>query len=182
MIDEPELSMHPKWQEKILAFYKGLFTNTEGIQTAQLFFATHSDHVLKHALIDQANHLVIVLLNDGATIKTKKIDTPSILPSITSAETNFLAFDLISNDYHIELYGWLQDKNSKNKVKDCDNFIITHPKYNPTIHAKAYSFKTTNYQSLPTYIRNSIHHPNPGNSFTPAELRTSIDLLIELCK
>ena len=182
MIDEPELSMHPKWQEKILQYYSGLFTSVSGVQKAQLFFATHSDHVLKNALADQTKNLVIVLERDGSNINTRKIDSPSVLPSITSAETNYLAFDLISNDYHIELYGWLQDKESRNSVKACDDFIIAQPQYNPAIHAKPSNFKTTNYSSLPTYIRNAIHHPDSGNSFTQAELQTSTELLIELCK
>ncbi len=182
MIDEPELSMHPKWQEKILQYYRGLFTNDTGVQTAQLFFATHSDHVLKHALSDQIRTLVIVLERDGETITTKKIDSPSVLPSITSAETNFLAFDLSSNDYHIELYGWLQDKESRNSVKSCDDFIVAHQKYNFALHDKPSNFGTTNYRSLPTYIRNAIHHPDSGNTFDRLELRTSIDLLTQLCK
>lgn len=182
MIDEPELSMHPKWQEKILQYYVGLFTTDSGAQKAQLFFATHSDHVLKNALADQTNNLTIVLERDGENIKTRKIDSPSVLPSITSAETNFLAFDLISNDYQIELYGWLQDKESRNSVKSCDDFIISQQQYNPAIHAKQSNFGTTHYSSLPTYIRNAIHHPDSGNTFTASELRTSIKLLIELCK
>ena len=182
MIDEPELSMHPKWQEKILQYYAGLFTSDSGVQKAQLFFATHSDHVLKNALADQTKNIVIVLERDGGNIKAKKIDSPSVLPSITSAETNYLAFDLISNDYHIELYGWLQDKESRNSVKACDDFIIAQPQYNPAVHNKPSNFKTTNYNSLPTYIRNAIHHPDSGNSFTRLELRTSIELLTELCK
>lgn len=182
MIDEPELSMHPKWQDKILRYYTGLFTSDGGAQKAQLFFATHSDHVLKHALADQTNNLVVVLERDGKNIKTRKIDSPSVLPSITSAETNFLAFGLASNDYHIELYGWLQDKESKQSVKSCDDFIIAQQQYDPSIHAKPSSFGQTCYSSLPTYIRNAIHHPVSGNTFTGAELRTSINLLIELCK
>lgn len=182
MIDEPELSMHPKWQSKILQYYKGLFTSGECVQKAQLFFATHSDHVLKQALSDQAKSIVIVLEREGDNIKTRKVDSPSVLPTITSAETNFLAFDLASTDYHIELFGWLQDKESKNTVKSCDDFIIAHPRYNPTIHAKPSSFGSTNYTSLPTYIRNAIHHPDSGNTFTQSELRTSIELLVELCK
>jgi len=181
MIDEPELSMHPKWQEKILQYYKGLFTTDGGVQKAQLFFATHSDHVLKHSLADQANNLVIVLERNDEDIRAKKIDSPSALPSITSAETNFLAFDLITNDYHIELYGWLQDKESKTTVKDCDDFIVAQQQYNPAIHAKPSNFGKRCYSSLPTYIRNAIHHPDSGNIFTPDELRTSINLLIELC-
>ena len=182
MIDEPELSMHPKWQEKILQYYKGLFTPEGGLQKAQIFFATHSDHVLKQALADPVSNIVIVLERVGETIKTRKVDSPSVLPSITSAETNFLAFDLISNDYHIELYGWLQNKESRTSVKSCDDFIIAQQYYNPAIHAKPSNFRTTNYSSLPTYIRNAIDHPDSGNTFTPAELRTSINLLIELCR
>ena len=56
MIDEPELSMHPKWQRKILQYYKNLFTQN-GQQNAQLFFATHSDHVLKEALTNNTDLL-----------------------------------------------------------------------------------------------------------------------------
>jgi predicted ATP-binding protein involved in virulence len=182
MIDEPELSMHPKWQEKILQYYMGLFSSVDGTQKAQLFFATHSDHVLKHALADKANNLVIVLEREGDNIRTKRIDSPSVLPSITSAETNFLAFDLISNDYHIELYGWLQDKESKSTVKSCDDYIVAQRQYDPALHARPSRFGCTHYRSLPTYIRNVIHHPSPRNTFTHAELRTSISLLIDLLK
>jgi len=182
MIDEPELSMHPKWQERILQYYMGLFSSVNGLQKAQLFFATHSDHVLKHALADRANNLVIVLKHDGQNVNAKKIDLPSVLPSITSAETNFLAFDLVSNDYHIELYGWLQEKESKNKVKACDEFIVAHSKYSPELHEKPSQNGKTSYNSLPTYIRNAINHPDSGNSFTHDELRISICLLIDLLR
>lgn len=46
MIDEPEISLHPLWQLKILNFYKQLCTNQEGTQTSQLFIATHSPFIL----------------------------------------------------------------------------------------------------------------------------------------
>lgn len=181
MIDEPELSMHPKWQRKILQYYKSLFTQNEQ-QNAQLFFATHSDHVLKEALSNNTKNIVITLEEYNGTIQTKKIDSPSVLPSITSAETTYLAFDLVSNDYHIELYGWLQDKESKNTIKSCDDFIKIQPNYNPLIHSRPSSFNTTSYDTLPTYIRNAIHHPDSGNMFTEDELRHSIEYLIELCR
>ena len=51
LVDEPELSMHPKWQTNILRFYRNLFTY-DGIQTTQIFIATHSEFVLKEALND----------------------------------------------------------------------------------------------------------------------------------
>lgn len=181
MVDEPELSMHPKWQKNILKYYQDLFTESNN-QKVQLFIATHSEHVVTAALKDKNKNLVIVLNEEQGTISSKKITAPSVLPSITSAETNYLAFNIISNDYHIELYGWLQDKESKNTVKSCDDFIIGHSGYDSTKHQKASTYGSTTYSSLCTYIRNAIHHPNSTNTFTEEELQTSIELLIELCQ
>ena len=38
LIDEPELSLHPEWQKKILQFYKRLFTDENGSQMIILQF------------------------------------------------------------------------------------------------------------------------------------------------
>lgn len=40
LIDEPEISMHPEWQQKILKFYRNINPN------AQFAFATHSPHIV----------------------------------------------------------------------------------------------------------------------------------------
>lgn len=188
MIDEPELSMHPKWQEKILQYYKNLFTENGATQKAQLFFATHSEHVLKEALSNKNENIVIVLTDNAGVIGCKRIDAPSVLSNITNAETNYLAFDIISNDYHIELYGWIQEKEGLDTVKQCDNYIERHPPYNSAIHGKTSSFThprsrtATNYNTLSTFIRNCIDHPSATSTFSENELRTSIELLIELCR
>lgn len=184
MIDEPELSMHPKWQEKILQYYKALFTDDAGNQIVQLFIATHSDHVLKEAFKDQSNTLVVVLHENNGIIQSSHIIAPNILPSITIAETNFLAFDIVSNDFHIELYGWLQQKEGLTSIVDTDNFIVSHPLYNPLIHEKTYAHPNgrTTYRSLSTYIRNAIDHPNITTVFSDNELRTSIELLIDILR
>lgn len=186
LVDEPELSMHPKWQREILNYYRKLFTKDK-IQTAQLFVATHSEYVITSGLQDQKNVLVIILNEQGGVISSRNIDVPLILPTITSAETNYLAFGIMSNDYHIELYGFLQILTGKYKVKSCDNYITLQPEYKPDNHSKQSSFtdrnsSTTTYETLPTYIRNAIDHPDSGNTFTSQELQVSIELLIELCK
>lgn len=182
MIDEPELSMHPKWQIKALRYYKNLFS--EGaVQKAQLFFATHSDFIVEEALRYQTDTLVIVLTENNGFIEAKRICTPSVLPSITSAETNYLAFDVPSNDYHIELFGWLQHKENLTSVKSCDTFIANHPKFNSALHSLNSTSPTgTTYLTLCTYIRNAIDHPNPNTPYTDNQLRTSIELLVEICK
>lgn len=180
-IDEPELSMHPKWQRKILEYYTQLFT-TAGTQTAQMFFATHSEHVLKQGLEDRAKNLVIALFPQaGSVITAKRIDAPNVLGSITYAETNYLAFNMPTVDYHIELFGYLQDRLPNNNVKHADTFIQSQTAfYNSALHAKQYVYGTTIYETLPAYIRNCIHHPDLIRNFNEDELRTSIELLVAI--
>ena len=181
-IDEPELSMHPKWERRILSYYKGLFT-TAGIQTAQIFYASHSEHVLADALSKKETDLVIVLTNDAGQVTAKPILAPNVLPTITSAETNYLAFDLVSSDYHVQLYGQLQINKKLISVKACDDWILDHDLYVARFHEKPSTGQgTTTYTTLPTYIRNTIHHPDGTRTFTKEELRTSIELLIELLR
>ena len=187
LIDEPELSMHPMWQKKILQYYRGLFSKNDGSQTVQMIIATHSSYVIQEALKDQNNVLVIVLQDNNGVIKAERITTPGILPQITPAETNYMAFHVPTIDYHIELYGWLQRKNGDLNVKQCDDHIKNSQQYDSSKHSKPSLFTnnnghTTTYDTLPTYIRNAIDHPNPSRSFTDDELRISIELLMELCK
>lgn len=181
LIDEPELSMHPKWERKILQYFKDISTNGNTHQ-AQIFFSTHSEHIIKEALLNKDDNLVIVLNCEANIIEAKKIDHPSVLPTITNAETNYMAFDIISNDYHIELYGWIQDHEDKRSVKQCDSYLTESEYYNQLIHEKLSLHGSTQYTSLPTYIRNAIHHPDNGNTFTEEELRTSIEFMITICQ
>lgn len=182
-IDEPELSMHPKWEKKILQYYKDLFTEDRELKS-QLFIATHSEYVLEEALSqnkENENNLVIVLKDDSGQIKGNRIDTLSLsLPSITSAEVNYHAFDIPSIDYHIELYGTLQNKFSLRRVKECDEFIKKSNFYDHKIHHKTWKFNETTYETLPSYIRNSIDHPDANRKFKDYELRESITLLQKL--
>ena len=187
LIDEPELSMHPMWQKKILQYYRGLFSKNDGSQTVQMIIATHSSYVIQEALKNPNDVLVIVLQDNNGVIEADEITAPSVLPQITPAETNYMAFHVPTIDYHIELYGWLQRKNNDLNVKQCDDYIKNQTQYDASKHSKPSSFTnnnghTTTYDTLPTYIRNAIDHPDPSRSFTDDELRMSIELLMELCK
>lgn len=59
LIDEPEISLHPNWQIKIIEFYKNLFLNEEFKQTSQLFIVTHSPFVLHNK--NRLNDKIVVL-------------------------------------------------------------------------------------------------------------------------
>jgi hypothetical protein len=192
LIDEPEISLHPVWQSKIFNYYRSLFTDSNGIQTSQMFVATHSQYVLCSALENRAETLIILLNHTGISVNIKKITAPLVLSSVTAAELNYVAFDLVTHDYHIELYGHLQNKiaqingTPECSVKACDTYITQQAAYNATQHRKPSSHVTpkgrTDYETLPTYIRNAIDHPDPTRIFTQEELRTSIELLIQLCR
>ncbi len=61
-IDEPEISLHPTWQKKIMDYYKGIFTNEDGVQTSQIFAVTHSPFIIHNE--NRKNDKVIVLARD----------------------------------------------------------------------------------------------------------------------
>lgn len=189
LIDEPEISLHPKWQEKIFEYYRKLFVDENGKQTSQMFIATHSQYVLDVALSENNASIFLMKKIGNNNIEMKKItNSLLVLPSVTVAELNYVAFDVLSNDYHIELYGYLQQKIASSQgieecsIVRCDEYIRQQPEYDSTLHRKESSYKRTQYFTLPTYIRNAIDHPSPEKVVTKDELRCSIELLIELCR
>ena len=196
-VDEPELSMHPLWQKKILPFYEDLFKDGAGQRTAQMFFATHSNFVVDSSFEDPDHHLVIMLSSDAnGNVRSYQVNNADrVLPRVSPAEINYLAFHLPSVEYHVELYGYLQIKEGVPatgqafNVKQTDDFIKTHASYNAAQHYKQYMFNKpgggqTIYDTLCTYIRNCIDHPDPAIHPMPteAEMNTSIELLRELCR
>lgn len=72
LIDEPEISLHPKWQLKILDFYKNIFIDEFWIQSSQIFIVTHSPFILHNP--NRINDKVITLSKENWIIKVD--DTP----------------------------------------------------------------------------------------------------------
>jgi predicted ATPase len=63
LIDEPELSLHPEWQEKILQFYKTILSDEHG-KHPQIIIATHSPFIVHGA----AGAKVVILEKDSTGI------------------------------------------------------------------------------------------------------------------
>ena len=178
LIDEPELSMHPKWQSKIFDYYTGLFSQG-GRQMSQIFFATHSENVIKAAIKDLDNTLIIILSSDGGVIKADKM-SKMVLPTPTAAEINFLAFGVYTVDYHIALYGDFQHQTGKQTIADADTELEAQPEYIPVQHEKIDTYRH-GYKTLPTYIRNKIDHPDSSRIYTETEFELSTLLLRSIC-
>ncbi len=61
-IDEPEISLHPSWQMKIMDYYKGIFSNELGEQTSQMFVVTHSPFIIHNT--NRQNDKIIIMGRD----------------------------------------------------------------------------------------------------------------------
>jgi AAA15 family ATPase/GTPase len=194
LIDEPELSMHPKWNQKIFDFLRTLFTATDGSQQSQVFIATHSAEILKSALNN--DNTLIIKLHEGESLEKIYKGSPGrALPSVTLGEVKWRVFDVPTVDYHIELYSHIQ----AHKVVDRYGNIITDARGNRAIAntketdeylcskgnvRRPSSFtdrrgKTLNYNGITTYIRNCIDHPDSG-VFSEQELQDSIKFMISI--
>lgn len=165
-IDEPEMSMHPLWQQKILSYYEGIFNNT-----AQLIIATHSQGVISEALRDTCSTKVIVLRRDNNGIVTYgNITTPLVLNNNSTAEINYQAFGIASTDYHNALYGYIEAEGWKSDYTTQQGTNETYIKLNRDGSTSPQTI------SLSEKIRHIIHHPeNTNNQYTNEELVQSIE-------
>ncbi len=189
LIDEPEISMHPKWQNKILNFYKKLITDETGKQTSQMFVATHSEHVIKNAY--KSNDLILVLSNSDTGITAtpiKNLRTFNFSP--TYSEIKYFAFNIPSTEFHDELYGYIKEKNNLSQEINVENFFVEHGIQKTKKWARMQNgiFGNAAPVTLMTYIRNVIHHPEAANannnplgkcSFTDTELEQSIQQMLQ---
>lgn len=182
LIDEPELSMHPKWQRKILQYYRDLFTEGSE-QTAQLIVTTHSDHVISEALSDRDDVKVIVLKESEGKVTAHDVEE-CVLPKILASEVNYLAFGLATYDYFLALYCRVQELAHENGKKDtldgCDEFIQGHDLFDDSM-VKPDVFRRSHYNTLPTYIRNALCHPNSTRIIEESDVERCIVFLRKIC-
>lgn len=179
-IDEPETFLHPGAQNKLLNALERLSDNS------QIFITTHSPYLLKN--FDKDKHQIYIFSKNELT---NKIDKKEILKlfgnsSPTWGEINYYAFGVISAEFHNELYGFLQsiainDDDRNYYEENFDNWLankgIQQTKQYNRINRNG-TVRQEN-KTLPTFIRNIIHHPeNTQNQFSYEELGTSIENLI----
>jgi len=99
LIDEPELHLHPKLQEKFVEFL------LEASKDSQIIMTTHSPLLIKQlAYNDKVKNIVLKKDELPAEFKARK------LSYVSSNETNYLAFDLPTEEYHNELYEALMEQ------------------------------------------------------------------------
>ena len=108
LIDEPEISLHPRAQ---LEFSKFLDNNINNIN--QVFIATHSPFIVKSFIEKYPNDTRIVHFQhlkekDKDVYKAEKIENFIFLDSLSISEINYHVYGIPSSEYYLQLYEHLK--------------------------------------------------------------------------
>jgi ribonuclease HI len=166
-IEEPETSQHPDHQRKLI---KALI-ELSGLGSTQVIITTHSPSVVKELNFGSLR----LLQKNGEGVEVKDVEPQALsFPSLN--EINFIAFDVVPEEYHSELYEKLkelyderEERNANVKQFDIAFFhqekgeVLSSPwKGNP------------NSATIHTFIRNQIHHRGENGVASETDLLASI--------
>lgn len=175
-IEEPETSQHKEHQLLLINALKDLSCNS----SSQVIITTHSSDIVKQLDFKQ----IKVIYKDGKNKKQIKTAEMNSLPYPSLNEVNYIAFGEISEEYHNELYGFLQSKAIDEDPKNggekefemwlCGKGCLQNKQW---CRIKGGVPQLAQPCTTETYIRNLIHHPeNSRNAkYSDTELKDSIN-------
>lgn len=158
-IEEPETSQHPNHQRKLIE----AFIELSKADKTQVILTTHSPAIVK--MLD-FEHLQ--LIKDGEEKEVINIER-SNLPYPSLNEVNYLAFGESNDEYHNELYGFIESEEILTDFKNGKDTIL---------YKKLWRGQVREQQIvLSEYIRHQIHHPENTENirFTNEQLQESIE-------
>ncbi len=184
-IDEPETFLHPKAQDKLIDSFNRIARKN------QVFITTHSPYLLRKFDSNTQQINVFAKNSDGVnTISDKQKLNLFGTSAPTIGEINYSAFGVISEEFHNELYGFIQAR-AIDENEDCyrekafEQWLINQGISQDRAYKRLLGDGSVREEpkTLPTLIRNIIHHPeNQNNSYTTEELEESIELLLGIVK
>ena len=164
-IEEPETSQHPDHQRKLIK----AFIKLSETQRAQIVLTTHSPAVVKMLTFE---HSLILIKEESDSRKINKIEKRD-LPYPSLNEVNYIAFGEADQEYHNELYGYIEGEGLLREFK-LGKGKRKYTKDNGTQNGE------TSSVVLSEYIRHRIHHPENKHykdqgGIPPSELKQSIE-------
>ena len=186
-IDEPEISLHPKWQLQFKKILLEIFHD----KNVQIIIATHSPYIFGE--ID--NNIEECIRVDRIANTADKIEFPQFNQSGLNDSpsmnlVNFKAYGIPSTGLHIELYNAVQVACGSDTVKAAEEWLVTKglPKTNYSVSQSANYLKDNGNPSphsaeetKPTWIRNSLNHPMVDRqNFNETDLRDSIESMLNV--
>jgi predicted ATPase len=181
LVDEPETSLHPKWQKKYVQFLMDVFEDLD----IQFIIATHSPYILQ----GMKNGKSICYKIDRTKEKIgEKIGFYKNMigggPSLNLI--NYRVYDIADELLHIELFTALEIKEggySKLKGKIEGDINIKKAKsFLATVSFSTVKIGDSVIESLPISIRNKMHHADETArpDFTENDLRESIVRMLSM--
>ena len=157
-IEEPETSQHPEHQRKLIE----AFIELSNAENTQILMTTHSPAIVK---LLNFEHLKLLTIED--VIEIQNIEQGE-LPYPSLNEVNYLAFGESNDEYHNELYGFIESEQQLNEFKNGKDTML----YKKVIRGNIREEQIT----LSEYIRHQIHHPENTENvrFTNEQLQQSI--------
>ncbi|MBN2286121.1 MAG: ATP-binding protein [Tissierellales bacterium] len=158
-VEEPETSQHPDHQRKLI----NAFIELSKSDNTQIILTTHSPAIVK--LLDFEH---IRLIKDETNKEIINIERGN-LPYPSLNEINYLAFEESDEEYHNELYGFIESEHLMNDFK-------TGKETMQYIRLNRDGNTIEEQKTLSEYIRHQIHHPENTNNlkFTKEQLQQSI--------
>lgn len=155
-IEEPETSQHPDHQRSLA----DALIDLSRANSTQVIVTTHSPEVVKRLSFDN----IMVVSNGGPARIAHILESELPYPSLN--EVNFVAFGEATDEYHNELYGYIE---SIQRLSEFKHGKPTRP------YVRVMSNGTKIEQKvLSEYIRHQIHHPENTHN-----IRFSRDELVE---
>lgn len=164
-IEEPETSQHSENQKKLI---QALIALAAAANT-QVIITTHSATIVKELGFSN-----IRIIRMEQTQKVVENTLPNQLPYPSLNEVNYLAFSEISEEYHNELYGYIEEQGLLSAYKQGKPTV----QYIRVLHGGS---TRTDQITQTEYIRHQIHHPENTHNvrFSDTDLRSSIELMRE---
>ena len=161
-IEEPETSQHPNHQRLLIESFKNLSL----LDNSQILLTTHSPAIVKLLNFDH----IKLIKKDNSNLEIIDVEENN-LPYPSLNEVNFLAFGESNDEYHNELYGFIESEGELNNYKTgkpTREYIKENRNGNSTIQI-----------TQSEYIRHQIHHPENTNNtrFNHEELQESIKVM-----
>ena len=159
-IEEPETSQHSNNQRVLIKALKEL---AQAANT-QIILTTHSPVIVKD--LDFENLRLIYEDENGKRILLVE---PAVLQYPSLNEVNYAAYGDVSEEYHNELYGFLEFQ------QWLADYKMGRPQ-RPYVFVKNGNTQTW-HLDLTEYVRHQIHHPENHNNvhYTREELKQSIE-------
>lgn len=162
-IEEPETSQHTEHQKLLIKSFKEL-SQIDGVQ---VLMTTHSSTIVKGL---NFNDLRLISKNDDNNRCIEAV-IPNQLPYPSLNEINYIAFRELTEEYHNELYGYIEGEELLPEYKAGKATMSYNMVRRGTTQVK--------YITLTEYIRHQIHHPENtcNDRYTFEQLEESVDLM-----